>query len=88
MKYRKILHGLDGSEGSFKACEHAVELASRFHAELHTISVEEVPHYPGMVGEVVESQQAAQGRYGQAMRRPADRRGAGRRTAMSRGHRP
>ena len=69
MKYRKILHGLDGSEGSFKALEHAVELASRFHAELHTISVEEVPHYPGMVGEVVESQQAAQGRYGQAMQR-------------------
>jgi nucleotide-binding universal stress UspA family protein len=67
MEYRKILHGLDGSEGSFKALEHAVELAKRFGAELHTISVEEVPHYPGTMGEVVESKQAANGRYGQAV---------------------
>jgi len=69
MEYRRILHGLDGSEGSFKALEHAIELARRFNAELHTISVEEVPHYPGTVGEVVESKQAANGRYGQAMQR-------------------
>ena len=66
MKYKKILHGLDGSEGSFKALEHAVDLASRFRAELHTISVEEVPHYPGTVGEVEESQQTANGTYAKA----------------------
>ena len=69
MEYRKILHGLDGSEGSFKALEHAVELARRFGAELHTISVEEVPHYPGTVGEVVEVKQAANGTYGQVTQR-------------------
>lgn len=69
MGYKRILHGLDGSEGSFKALEHALELAKCFSAELHTISVEEVPHYPGTVGEVVESKQAANGRYGQAMQR-------------------
>jgi len=69
MEYKKILHGLDGSEGSFKALEHAIELARRFDAELHTISVEEVPHYSGTVGEVVESKEAANGRYGQAMQR-------------------
>jgi nucleotide-binding universal stress UspA family protein len=69
MRYRKILHGLDGSDGSFKALEDAVEIASRFHAELHTISVEEVPRYPGTVGEVVEAEQAARGRYGEAMQR-------------------
>ena len=69
MEYKKILHGLDGSEGSFKALEHAIELARRFGAELHTISVEEVPHYPGAIGEVVESKQAANGAYGQAMQR-------------------
>ena len=67
MEYKKILHGLDGSEGSFKALEHAVELAKRFGADLHTISVEEVPHYPGTVGEVIEAKQAANGRFGQAM---------------------
>ena len=69
MTYKRILHGLDGSEGSFKALEHAVELARRFGAELHTISVEEVPHYPGTVGEVVEAKQAANGTYAQAMQR-------------------
>ncbi len=69
MEYKKILHGLDGSEGSFKALEHAIELANCFHAELHTISVEEVPHYPGTVGEVVESQQAANGVYAKALQR-------------------
>ncbi len=69
MEYKRILDGLDGSEGSFKALEHAVELAKRYGAELHAISVEEVPHYPGTVGEVVESKQAANGRYGQAMQR-------------------
>jgi nucleotide-binding universal stress UspA family protein len=69
MEYKRILHGLDGSEGSFKALEHAIEVAKRFGAELHTISVEEVPHYPGTVGEVVESQQAANGMYAQAMER-------------------
>ena len=69
MEYKKILHGLDGSEGSFKALEHALELARRFGAELHTISVEEVPHYPGAIGEVVESQEAANGTYGRAIQR-------------------
>jgi len=69
MEYKRILHGLDGSEGSFKALEHAVELAGRFDAELHTISVEEVPHYPGIVGEVVEAKQAANGTYTQAVQR-------------------
>jgi nucleotide-binding universal stress UspA family protein len=69
MEYKKILHGLDGSTGAFKALEHAIELAKRYNAELHTISVEEVPHYPGTVGEVVESKQAANGTYGQAMER-------------------
>jgi nucleotide-binding universal stress UspA family protein len=69
MEYKRILHGLDGSEGSFRALEQAIELAKRFDAELHTISVEEVPHYPGTVGEVVEAKQAANGTYGQAMQR-------------------
>jgi len=55
MAHKKILLGLDGSKGSFKALEEAVALAKAFGAELHTISVEEVPHYAGTVGEVVET---------------------------------
>jgi nucleotide-binding universal stress UspA family protein len=63
----KILHGLDGSPGSFKALEAAMELSRQLSSELHTVSVEEVPHYAGTVGEVVEAKQAANGKYGQIL---------------------
>jgi nucleotide-binding universal stress UspA family protein len=62
--FRKILHGLDGSENSFKAFSEAVQLSRSCGAELHTISVEEVPHYPGTIGEVIEEKDAANGRFG------------------------
>jgi nucleotide-binding universal stress UspA family protein len=64
---RKILHGLDGSESSFNAFSEAVQLSRSCRAELHTISVEEVPHYPGTMGEVIEEQEAANGRFGVAL---------------------
>lgn len=58
--WRKILVGHDGSEGAKKALSAAVTLASRFGAELHTISIEEkLPHYAATVGEVLESKQEA-----------------------------
>jgi len=59
----KILHGLDGSAGSLRALDAAVDLARQYGAELHTISVEEVPHYAGAVGEVVEEQRLAHERF-------------------------
>jgi nucleotide-binding universal stress UspA family protein len=64
---KKILHGLDGSEGSFKALEEAITLAKFSGAELHTVSVEELPHYPGTIGEVIEEKQTANSRYGEAI---------------------
>jgi len=63
----KILHGLDGSEGSFIALVEAVQLAKRYNAELHSISVEEVPQYPGAIGEVVEEKFVANGKFGDAI---------------------
>lgn len=63
----KILHGLDGSEGSFIALVEAVQLAKRYNAELHSISVEEVPQYPGAIGEVVEEKFMANGKFGDAI---------------------
>src|SRR6266487_2352047 len=58
--WRKILVGLDGSEGANKALAVAVKMASQFGAEIHSISVEEtLPHYAATVGEVVESKQEA-----------------------------
>lgn len=65
--HKKILEGLDGSEGSFKALEAAVDLAKLYGAELHTISVEEIPHYPGTIGEVVEEKRIADGKFGSAI---------------------
>lgn len=59
----KILHGLDGSPGSFKALEEALRLAKACGAELDTISVEEVPQYAGAIGEIVEEQDIARHRF-------------------------
>lgn len=58
--FRKILVANDGSEGAQKALQVAIDLAKRFEAELHEISVEEhLPHYAATVGEVVEAKQEA-----------------------------
>jgi len=68
----KILHGLDGSPGSLAALEEAVRLAKAFDAELHTISVEEVPHYAGAIGEVVEEKELAKHKFHEAIARARD----------------
>lgn len=52
--YKKILHAQDGSEGAFKALEEAIDIAKHYGAELHTVSVEEIPRYAETVGEVIE----------------------------------
>jgi nucleotide-binding universal stress UspA family protein len=58
--FRKILVANDGSEGARKALDIAIDVAKRYGAELHEISVEErLPHYAATVGEVVEAKQEA-----------------------------
>lgn len=58
--FRKILIANDGSEGAKKALNVAIDLAKRYKAELHSISVEEhLPHYAATVGEVVEARAEA-----------------------------
>jgi len=58
--FSKILVANDGSEGAKKGLRMAVDLAKRYDAELHQISVEEhLPHYAATVGEVVEAKQEA-----------------------------
>ncbi|NPU85533.1 MAG: universal stress protein [Syntrophaceae bacterium] len=54
--YKKILHGMDGSEGAFKALKEAIDIARLHGAELHSVSVQEVPHYAGTIGEVMEEE--------------------------------
>lgn len=51
---KKILVGLDGSKNAFKALEEGIRLAQFYQAELHTISVEEIPRFPETIDEVDE----------------------------------
>ena len=60
---RKILHGLDGSPTSFKALEEAIYMAQKYEAELHTITVEQLPRYAGAMGEVIEEKATADGKF-------------------------
>jgi len=59
----KILVGLDGSPNSFKALEEAISLAKLNNAELHTISVEELPHFSETVSEVEEEKESEDSKY-------------------------
>lgn len=44
----------DGSEGGFRALGVACDLANRYSAALHMISVEELPNFPASIDEIVE----------------------------------
>jgi nucleotide-binding universal stress UspA family protein len=67
--HKKILHGMDGSESAYKALREAIDLSKRYGAELHTISVEEMPRYPGTISEVVEEKVTANAVYGEVIAR-------------------
>jgi nucleotide-binding universal stress UspA family protein len=57
--YRKIVAASDGSEGAARALSAAIRLAKTHGAELHMISVEELPQFPASVDEVVEEKSEA-----------------------------
>lgn len=59
----KILIGLDGSPNSFRALEKAIELAKFYKAELHTISVEELPYFSETVSEIEEEKAEKESRF-------------------------
>lgn len=61
--FRKILVGNDGSEGAFRAFAAAIDMAKRHGAELHMISVEQLPQFPATVGEVMEEKDFANRRF-------------------------
>jgi nucleotide-binding universal stress UspA family protein len=55
MMFRKILVAHDGSEGARKAFAAGLDLAARYAAELHMISViEHHSHFASTMGEVME----------------------------------
>ncbi|MGO9274702.1 MAG: universal stress protein [Terriglobia bacterium] len=58
--FTKILVAHDGSEGAKKALTAAIVLATKFGAELQSVSVKERPsHFAETVGEVMEQQEEA-----------------------------
>jgi nucleotide-binding universal stress UspA family protein len=57
--FSKILHANDGSAGAFKALDVALGLARHYRAELHMVSVEEMPWLPGTREELLADQELA-----------------------------
>jgi len=52
--FSKILIANDGSDGAAHALSTAIALAKKHDADLHMISVEELPRFPASVDEVIE----------------------------------
>jgi nucleotide-binding universal stress UspA family protein len=57
--FRKIIIASDGSAGAARALSAAINLAKMHNADLHMVSVEELPQFPASVGEVIEEKVAA-----------------------------
>lgn len=72
--FKRILVGLDGSEGSKRALDAALHLAQEQGAELLGLSVEEhLPRYAAMVDEVEETKQQANEYFAGVQREAYDR---------------
>jgi nucleotide-binding universal stress UspA family protein len=67
--FKKILIASDGSEGAARALSAAIELAKEHGADLHMISVEELPRFPASVDEVIEEKVEANRVYEAVMSR-------------------
>src|SRR5580658_1320678 len=64
--FENILIAHDGSDGAERAFDAAVELASRLHANLHMISVEEdLPRYAETMLEIDEEKEVEDTYFGQ-----------------------
>ena len=57
--FKKILHANDGSENAFKALAAAIDIAKTYGAELHMVSIEEIPVVPEWIEEVREEKIAS-----------------------------
>ncbi len=62
--FRKILVANDGSPGAAAALQAAIDLALKYGAELHMISVEEIPHLAETMDEVEGEREEAGHRFG------------------------
>jgi nucleotide-binding universal stress UspA family protein len=67
--FKKILIANDGSEGAARALSAAIKLAKEQEAELHMISVEEMPRFPASIDEIIEEKAEANHVYEAVMSR-------------------
>ena len=61
--YSRILVANDGSPGGQKALSGAIELARKLSAELHMVTVEELPRFPASIDEIAEEKDEANYRF-------------------------
>ncbi len=61
--YTTILAANDGSTGGKKALAAAIELARKISAELHMVTIEELPRFPATIDEVAEQKDVANHRF-------------------------
>ena len=61
--FRKILHANDGSDHALHAFVLALQLAKQERADLHMVSVEEIPYLPQAIEEVREETGVAARRF-------------------------
>ena len=54
--FKRILIGYDGSEAADKAFDYAVDLAAKYGAELHVLSVVRPPDFPNSATDVAQAE--------------------------------
>jgi len=70
--FKKIVHANDGSDGAYKALRLALGLAKQDGAELHVVSVAEIPDFPETIGEVEGEKRIADRHYRALLRHAED----------------
>jgi nucleotide-binding universal stress UspA family protein len=65
--FTKILAANDGSQGGRKALAEAIDLARETAAELHMVTVEELPRFPTSIDEIAEEKDEGDHRFAPVM---------------------
>jgi len=87
--YKRILVANDGSTGASHALDAALTLAKLHDAELHAITVEELPRFAASIDEVAEEKDEADHRFAPVIadaRERAERAGVALETHLAAGH--
>jgi nucleotide-binding universal stress UspA family protein len=87
--FKKILHANDGSDPAFRALQLAITIAKQNGADLHSVSVEEIPPMPEFIEEVRETRGVAARRFHPVLQRAralAEQQGATLQTHVLAGH--